>query len=204
MTSGRFLLILVLTVLANGFLVLRVSGWGRVAEPFHHNIDLPLRDGDLVLRCGKGVVSDLFRNTSLNDRRFSHAGIFLQTKYGPSVVHISQDLPQGLKVQPVDEFCSTHIADYSGWVRTDLSDEQRDKLHALVMRELTQGRSFDELFSLDDNRKQYCTEWVREVFSAVTGDTTYFPVTEVDGFRYIAPDNLYVNDHCTLIRTFEP
>ncbi len=204
MTAGRFLFILVLTVIVNGLLILRVSGWGLLSEPVRHQGRLPLRNGDLVLRCSKGLVSDWFRITSLTDRRFSHAGIFLQTSNGPAVAHVSQDLPSGLKLEPLDRFCSSYASDLVGWARTDLTDIERKKLHSLILKELSSGREFDDRFSLDESRKHYCTEWVREVFISITGDSSYFPVTEVDEFRYVAPDNLYLNTHSSLVRTFEP
>lgn len=204
MTSGRFLFILVLTVLVNGLLILRVSGWELVTEPVRHQGMLPLRDGDLVLRCSKGLVSDWFRMTSFSDRRFSHAGIFLQTNNGPAVAHVSQDFPAGLKIEPLARFCSSQSSNLIGWARTDLNPKQREKIQSLVRHELLSGRDFDDRFSLDESRKHYCTEWVREVFISATGDSAYFPVTQVDGFRYVAPDNLYMNNHSSLVRTFEP
>lgn len=204
MNSRRFIVILVLTVIANGLVILRVSGWGVDFDSYHQESGLPLRDGDLVLRCSRGLISDWFRETNLTDRRFSHAGIFIQTGNGPAVVHLSQDSPAGLKIESLSRFCSRGTSDRVGWAKTDLTDRQRRKLHALVTRELTSGRLFDDRFSLDEKQKQYCTEWVRDVFTTVTADSTYFPVNQVDGFRYISPDNLYTNKHCTLIRTFEP
>lgn len=204
MNSRRFLFILVLTVIANGLVILRVSGWGWDSDQYHREGHIPLRDGDLVLRCSRGLISDWFRKTNLRDRRFSHAGILIHTDNGPAVVHLSQDSPAGLKIESLGQFSSGSTSDLVGWAKTDLSDKQRTILHAMVIRELSMGRQFDDRFSLEENQKQYCTEWVRDVFTTVTADSAYFPVNEVDGFRYISPENLYINTHCALIRTFEP
>lgn len=204
MPTRRFLFILVVTLLANGLVIVRVSGWGRMADPSVSDENLPLKNGDLVLRRSKGLIGDWFRLTSMNDRKFSHAGIFIRTKNGPAVAHISQDPPSGLKIESLDRYCSSRSSALVGWARMDLSEDQRQRLHALVMQELGQGRSFDDCFSLDENEKHYCTEWVRDVFMAITYDSAYIPVTNASGFRYVAPDNLYLNQHSTLIHTFEP
>lgn len=204
MNARRFVFIVLLTLIANGLVMVRVLGWGRMAAPMVMDEHLPLRDGDLVLRCSRGLVGDWFRMTSMDDRKFSHAGIFIQTENGPAVAHVSQDPPAGLKIEALDQFCSGRSSSLVGWVRTDLSEKQRKRIHVLVKQELAQGRLFDDRFSLDENQRQYCTEWVRGVFITATHDSTYIPVTNAAGFRYVAPDNLYMNHHSTLIHTFKP
>ncbi|MBL0098458.1 MAG: hypothetical protein IPP46_19755 [Bacteroidetes bacterium] len=55
---------------------------------------------------------------------------------------------------------------------------------------------------MEDNSKFYCSEWIREKFINATGDVNYFPVTSIENFSYIAPDNLYLNQHSKFIYRF--
>ena len=74
------------------FLVLGVTAGTRKHD---HDSRIPAvtfggnyQTGDIVLRNGKGFISDLFRNTSKREKKYSHAGIIVIENNQPYVYHM--------------------------------------------------------------------------------------------------------------------
>jgi len=160
-----------------------------------------LKSGDIILRNGKGVVSTWFRNCSLRDPRYSHAGILLFRKGRWEVAHVQQSDQSGLKLQSLESF----TGEGREWAvyRVKLDESVRQRLILHVVDDHRRGIDFDDNFSLSDGQAMYCTEWVNSVYARAEGATFSFPLTECAGFHYFACDNLYLNPRSVLIAKFE-
>lgn len=168
-----------------------------------YSYDLPvshLQDGDLVMRSGRGVVSKLFRKMSLKDARFTHAGLVKSKNGKMYVVHCLQDgNPGGLIEEPVGVFTAMTNCEAYAIYHYNLDSVQRSKLVAAMNNDLIKGIPFNDNFELNNGSSKYCTEWVFDRITAATNDSNYLPKSQLKSFQYIAPDNLYLNEHARLI-----
>ncbi|MCI5779288.1 MAG: hypothetical protein MR051_05680 [Lentisphaeria bacterium] len=114
-------------------------------------------DGDLILRHGRGLWSELFRRASPRDRRFSHIGIVCTVAGRRLCVHAEADDRTGrgrVNAVPPERFLAE--ADAVGRFRLKLPRELRKKFAEAALEQL--GVPFDWKFDDDDDSALYCTE----------------------------------------------
>jgi hypothetical protein len=163
-----------------------------------------MQSGDVILRNGKGFISDVFRQFSLKDKSYSHAGIVSIEQKKVYVYHIlggEESNEKSLRKELLASFCNFSQNDAVAVYRYDLSPHIKDniigKLQSLSRKKIT----FDSHFDLKTDSAMYCTELIYKVVTVASGNNKYFPTTFIDGNEYIAPDNLYLNGHASLIFT---
>ncbi|MFN8153197.1 MAG: YiiX/YebB-like N1pC/P60 family cysteine hydrolase [Bacteroidia bacterium] len=201
---SRFITIVLATIIVNLLLIYTVSGISSKQETAQTQPDETPRNGDLVFRSGKGIISDWFRRCSLSDPSYSHAGIIVQRNNENFVVHLQQTSSDGsLKVEKLTDFWSTQVCKGGAIYRLDLTDDEIASMSTEVEKDIQNGVSFDEHFNLDDDTRMYCSEWIRNKVIHATKDPRYFPVSVAGDFHYVAPDNLYINNHALLIYKFK-
>ncbi len=155
-------------------------------------------DGDLVLRNGRGLVSSWFRKMSQKEQRYTHAGLLRIHNGKAWVVHCYQDSPEpGLVEEPLEKFVNNHICSDYAIYRYDLNDAQRATLMSEIDVDIKKGVGFDDSFELNNDARQYCSEWVYHRLETASKDAEYIPLTHVKNFAYVAPDNLYLNQHAS-------
>lgn len=203
MKFSRFIIIVVAVVAVNILLIFNVSGTENHPSASPVNLNTEFREGDLVFRSGNGVISDWFRRCSLTDPSYSHAGILLKYNGVDYVVHMEQTAADGsLRMERLSDFWGPRISHAGAVYRLDLPEEQRQRLQREIRADLQKGVVFDEQFVLDDDAKMYCSEWIRNKVIHATSESDYFPVSMAGDFRYVAPDNLYINPHAMLVYKF--
>jgi len=187
-------------VLVNALLIYKVSGLNSNAEKEINLPGLTLNSGDLVFRNGNGLISRLFRNSSLQEKKFGHTGIIVFKNDMPYVAHVQQDRPgPALIVEPLSTFWKEEICDQGAIYRLKLNDDEKSKLLDVMTKNLERKIVFDAHFNMEDHTSVYCSEWIRDMIVESTGDSNYFPLSQAGDFRYVAPDNLYLNEHAVLI-----
>lgn len=155
-----------------------------------------LVDGDLVMRNGKGIISSWFRKMSLNDPQFTHAGLVELVNGKPYVVHCRQEgQPEGIVRESLTDFVNKNNCSAYAVYRFEISQQSRDNLRVMLEKDIQRGVTFDEEFNLNNGTREYCTEYVFNRVSLVSGDHNFLPVTKSGDYVYIAPDNLYLNKH---------
>lgn len=158
-----------------------------------------IHTGDIVLRNGKGLISDKFRRMSLQDKTYSHSGIILKEGNEYFVYHMYQDMAKpGLKKELLNEFIDPAVSSSAAVYRYDIGESKVAELEKNIRRNYSNHCTFDDKFELG-NDAYYCTEWISHELTTVTGDENYIPQSRIDDFVYIAPDNLYLNQHAQLI-----
>jgi hypothetical protein len=137
---------------------------------------------------------------SLKDTRYTHAGLVKYESGKCYVVHCLQDgSPGGLIKEPVAVFTSISNCESFAFYHYNMDTEQRQRLVTAMALDLKRGIAFNDNFELNNGSSKYCTEWVYDKVITACNDQWYLPVSQLKSFRYIAPDNLYLNDHARLI-----
>jgi hypothetical protein len=127
-------------------------------SPDCRNIIPHLKHGDVILRSGVGLWSELLREHNTVDKRFSHVGIVICGENGKfMVLHSEGDDVTGqgkVCLEPVEAFIAE--SDCIGISRLNYADP--DKMADAAMNYL--GRKFDWKFDIDDHDAIYCTELI--------------------------------------------
>lgn len=163
-----------------------------------------LKEGDVVLRAGKGPISGLLQKMSLHDRSFSHAGILLDSCGKWFVLHMYGG--QGtkcsdLRFDPLETFCSSGNSDSNAVFRLTDSDSLRACIATECRRLMCRPPRFDSRFDLATDDQLYCTELVYKVYRRASRDGISLPLTEFAGERYAACDDLYLNHYAHLVQS---
>lgn len=159
-----------------------------------------IQTGDIVLRNGKGFISEIFRNCSQTDPQYSHAGVAEVTSEGIYVYHIlgaEDGHYSGLKKEKLSDFCHSNInASYAVYRYSFLSG--KEKFVTQYLEQISnQNIKFDEGFDLNSDSTLYCTEMIYNMCREIASVT--LPVTVFRNTGYVAPDNLYNHHFATLI-----
>ncbi len=199
----RISIVVSAVVVVNAVLIYNVSG---VNSTHKEELELPsmeLATGDLVFRNGHGLISRMFQNCSLKEKKYGHTGIVLIKNNIPYVAHVQQDRPgPALMVETLSQFWNKSICNEGAIYRLDLDNNHKNKFASILQANLQKNIKFDAKFDMEEHTQVYCSEWIRDLVLETTGDSTYFPVSVAGDFKYIAPDNLYLNDHAQLIYNY--
>ena len=162
----------------------------KAAEPLVQN-------GDLILRTGSDLTSDILRQFSATDKTYSHCGI-AAIENGKVVVYHSiggEDNPDAkLRRESFEQFCNPANNLGFGIFRYDLSPAQLQAVDSLARVYYTQQVPFDMGFSLDSDDRFYCAEFVYKTVNRIAGKD-YIKPTVHQGFTFVAAGNLYQNGH---------
>ncbi len=166
-----------------------------------HNVNnFKLQNGDLVLRNSKGLLSFVFRNSSLQERKFTHAGFLYKINNEWLVYHfIDDNKNSGLHTEALHDFIANEKCTAYAFYRYQLNTEEQNKLDSIISSSKNELISFDSDFDLATDSSMYCSEWIAKTLSKAVIEKHFIPETTVAGYTYIAPDNLYLNTHCKLL-----
>lgn len=192
--------LLLFTVFVN--LIVYLQFTESIADTSKNRLEsnIKLQNGDLVLRNSKGLLSSVFRNSSLHQRRFTHAGLLHKINNKWFVYHfIDDDKKGGLHIEPLSHFIDNNTCIGYSYYRYNLNQKDQQKLDSIISIPENQFIPFDSAFDLSTDSSMYCSEWIAKTLSKATGVKNFIHQTSVAGYTYIAPDNLYLNMHCKLI-----
>jgi len=158
----------------------------------------PVESGDLVFRNGTGQWSRYFRDVSLREKRFSHAGIIRVETNAAFVIHASADDRTGagfVHQEPLHSFINPYD-DVAIYRVTDAAKSDREQIAVFAVKNL--GKLFDAQFDLTSGERYYCTELIRDAV-AFALKTNMIKTTAVSGYEIIAIDDCYAGDWVFLI-----
>lgn len=161
-----------------------------------------LKQGDIVVRKGNDVTSEMLCLMNATDKSYSHCGIVLMEDGYPFVYHSigGEDNPDARLRRDSANFWFSPANNLSfGIVRTDMPDSKQDSLYAIVRRYYKQQIKFDIKFDLATEDRFYCAEFVYKAFNRATGDSTYLQPITFLGHTFIGIDNLYLNPHAGFV-----
>lgn len=192
-------IIIVAVVIVNVWILLLFRTESPARSKVPEIISRNIHSGDVVLRKGKGLISEKFSRMSLNDKSYSHSGLIVKEGNIFFVYHMYQDiLHPGLIKEPISDFLDVNVCSKAAVYRYDINDGQIKELEKNIRYNYFNRCTFDDKFELGDDA-YYCTEWISHELSTVTGNSAYIPQSRIGDFVYIAPDNLYLNQHAQLV-----
>lgn len=140
-----------------------------------------LRGGDLVCRLGDGFFSNVFRQYSGGEERFSHIGILHREDSMVYVIHAEASEFTGVgsvRMDPLSDFLD-HAYDYDFYhVKNDTI---RNRIDSFASYYLKRGTSFDMDFYITSDSTLYCSELVAVSINRAVGDSNYVPVHVILG-----------------------
>ena len=114
-----------------------------------------LKDGDIICRLGDRFWSQIFKDFSIDDKRFSHIGIIRINNNRITVIHAEGTTKPGkdfVKEELLDDFLKVAIT--IGIYR--MIDLDENKISSTAMEYI--GVPFDWKFDMGDASELYCTE----------------------------------------------
>ena len=160
-----------------------------------------LEDGDIILRRADGLLSDVARNFSTNEKRFSHVGIITHAGTGVSVIHSIQDEKKGYN-GVVSENLQAFMQEARDWAvyRIRLPADIRNKIARKAVMYANERITFDSDFDLNTWNSMYCTELVFHVINESTGKFLIRPRSRVLGKSFISIEDSYRNPAMFLVQ----
>jgi hypothetical protein len=158
-----------------------------------------LRTGDVVTRTGNDFTSDCLRRLCQADKTYSHCGIASLEHDTLFVYHAlggEFNPDQKLLREPFAVFIAAEANRGFGIFRFGLDEGRREKLMNAVASAYRRGITFDMQFDLATDEKMYCSEFVGKMFSRAFDNDTLFGVSAIGQFRFLAPDNIFLNRLC--------
>lgn len=160
-----------------------------------------LEDGDIILRRGDGIISDMARNFSTSDKRFSHVGIVAHVGSRVSVIHSIQEEEKGFDGVVAEEMPG-FMQEAQDWAiyRIRLPADIRKEIAHKALTVATKGIRFDNDFDLDTRNAMYCTELLFHVINESTGKHLIQPRSRVLGRSFISIEDSYRNPAMYLVQ----
>ena len=182
-----------------------------------------IQDGDLVLRCGNGFISESLSDFSQKEKLFSHSGIAMMDNgtmyiYSNMAGDINPD--EIIRRDIVDSFITPFHNVAVGVYRYDITNTELEKLKTIIRTHYMNKLQFDMNFDLSTDDKMYCAEMIAKSVEQATEKRITFskslitpglkvkylkkllenkviPSAKVAEQReYFALDDLYMNPHC--------
>lgn len=163
----RKTIISIVIIIVTLFLFLLVYEFKSQEEQFFYVYHLnpqeieSLEEGDIILRHGYGLVSDLIVETLKEKYPISHCGIICKRDNKFIVVHtVSSSLSDfdGMQYQDLKTFVLQSRKNSIIVTRLKLPREVREKISQLALYYLEQKIPFDHSFDIDDSSFYYCSE----------------------------------------------
>jgi hypothetical protein len=200
-----------------------VSAYAPAEEKIKEGVSM-LREGDLVLRSGTELSSQVIREFCKTDKSYSHAGlVFFENGY-PMIYHIlpgDENPDEKLTRDSLLSFAAPRRNSGFAIYRYQLQSQELADLRNIVHGWYDKGVLFDSLLNIEDDDRLYCSELVYKAMKYATKGRITFNVTqatipelhiyskytkvpfsEIKHDKCVAMDNLYRHPSCALVKKF--
>ncbi|MFD1294612.1 YiiX/YebB-like N1pC/P60 family cysteine hydrolase [Lutibacter holmesii] len=122
-----------------------------------------LKNGDLVLRCGKSTESYAVHIADATSE-FTHIGILIFENNNPYVIHAVPHKLNTVKKDAFTDFCSPKKASKIAVYRSSLTNSKIQHICNEAIRFYNEKYVFDSKYDLKTNKQLYCTELILKAF----------------------------------------
>jgi hypothetical protein len=162
-----------------------------------------VKTGDLVVRTGKDFTSETMRLLSKNDKTYSHCGVASIEHDSLFVYHSiggEWNPDQKLRRDPFEIFCNPYENRGFGIFRYNMSASGNINFVKIVRKLYDRKIMFDMRFDLTSDDRMYCSEFVYKAVEQATDYKIVLPTTTINNAKFIALDNLFINNFCKEIK----
>lgn len=152
--------------------------------------------GDIAVRLGTDMTSEMLRHLNLTDPSYSHAGIISREGDTVFVYHAlggETNPDQKIVREPLWNFGLPKSNKALGLYRFSMDSITQKRLIGIVQTFYQQQIPFDTAFDLGSKNRMYCTELVSCSFEKALGDSAIFHRSQANSKTYIAVDDLTGN-----------
>lgn len=172
--------------------------------------DTELKAGDIVFRCGTGMLSQVVLNA--DDGTYSHVGIVVDSAGRKMVVHAVPDEPDfpgdpdRVKMEGIDRFYDTGRAS-TGAVKRHQDEAAASKAAHAAKEMYRRNILFDHDFDDSDSTELYCSELVERAYMKAGHDIAegrrhQYQMPAITRNPIIMPSDIYESSQLKLIRVF--
>lgn len=164
-----------------------------------------LQTGDLLLRLGSDITSEMLRQLNLKDKRYSHCGIVSiegDTAFVYHAIGGEFNPDQKIKREPLYSFCHPAENEAAAVLRPKTSSRLQQQIALQAKHFWQQGIPFDMSFDYNTDGRLYCAEMVSKAVSRAIADSSWFSFTHLNGRTYVAVDNLSGSSLMHMIEQF--
>ncbi|WP_416438949.1 YiiX/YebB-like N1pC/P60 family cysteine hydrolase [Phnomibacter sp. MR] len=178
---------------ALSFQVKRLQQYDSVIYPtLMHQV----QTGDMVLRSGSDMTSEMLRQMNQTDKRYSHCGIASIENDTVFVYHAiggEFNPDQRIKREPLYSFC--HAADNkAAAIFRPLFPASKNRVIATQANQFwLQGIPFDMAFDYHTEDRFYCAEFVAKTIARAVADSSWFTFSTAGKMQYVGVDNLLLS-----------
>lgn len=159
-----------------------------------------LRDGDIILRRGEGMVSDFIAEFLEEKYPFTHCAL-LSIEGGKYYVTHSESNPEvsGMLKQPLMDFVINAIPGTLGAVRLKATPTQIKAIQTGAAAYLKAGKPFDLKFNLTDTTEFYCVEMLDHLFQRALKKNVLSRKKNLVAYPVYHMDNFLDPQHFTVL-----
>lgn len=162
-----------------------------------------LQEGDIILRKGIGLASDLIITFMNEKKEISHGAMIVKNDNELYVIQsVSRTLSDfdGMQTQPLSEFNKSSTKGTTIVVRPKISNIQKMVEQAKIY--LDRKIPFDHAFKLNNGNNFYCSEFIWQVITDVTGED-FFDYIDYGEGKLINFTSFLNPEHFELILTHQ-
>lgn len=155
-----------------------------------------IKDGDLIVRCGRDFTSQSLRLLNRRNTDYSHAGIIQIENNHAYVYHAMGgefNPDQALMREAFTDFI--HPSTQSGFALYRLSSDSIDflKLRSQILTDYQKKLPFDMNFDLASDNRMYCSEWVAHCLTTSSLKAIFFDTSKIGNKLFIGVDDLFLH-----------
>jgi len=170
------------------------DNYAKIAS-FRYPKENIIQEGDIILRRMYDMDSNIARNFSNGEKRYSHAGIIVKQNNKFYVIHsIKENHIDGISLTSIKKF----LQNTNTWAIYRYKNISYQKINDIALSYLEKNIKFDNNYDLNNN-KLYCSEFVYKVFNHkqnIIKATKYFA-----NRLFVTVSDIYQNDKCYLIQS---
>jgi uncharacterized protein YxeA len=159
------MLILISTLFVSIFTLYFYSFYTQNLKSYNSFNNLNVKNGDLILRRGKSVESFIVYVAN-QKADYTHIGIIKIEQNITYVIHIVPDLPNIVKKEVINEFCSTENSSKYTILRSTFSEQTNNAIADKANSYFKNKIQFDNNYDLNNEEQMYCTELVVCAFNS--------------------------------------
>lgn len=155
-----------------------------------------VREGDLVVRCGRDFTSQSLRKLNRRDTRFSHCGLVRIEENKAFVYHAMGgefNPTQALVREPLVDFLDPNHEIRFAFFRLDSMHVVWEKIFIQIDKDYKKKLPFDMQFDLNTTDRMYCSEWVAHCLQKGLNHLTPFNNSQIGTKSFLGVDDIFLH-----------